>query len=49
MTFSLLPDCLALRLPGTLQELEEMVALAEAAPSLASAADAVRREAVLLK
>ena len=39
MTFSLLSDCLAARLPGTLQDLEE--AVAEAAPSLAAAADAV--------
>ena len=28
-TFSLLPDCLAARLPGTLKELEEVVAVAE--------------------
>ena len=48
MTFSLLPDCLAARLPGTLQDLEEVVAVAEAASSLAAAADAVRRDAVLL-
>ena len=48
MTFSLLPDCLAARLPGTLQGLEDVVAVAEAAPSLAAAADAVRRDAVLL-
>ena len=48
MTFSLLPDCLAARLPGTLQDLEEAVAVAEAASSLATAADAVRRDAVLL-
>ena len=48
MTFSLLPDCLAARLPGTLQDLEAAVAVAEAASSLAAAADAVRRDAVLL-
>ena len=48
MTFSLLPDCLAARLPGTLQDLEDAVAVAEAASSLAAAADAVRRDAVLL-
>ena len=48
MTFSLLPDCLAARLPGTLQAMEEAVASAEAAPSLASAADALRRDAVHL-
>ena len=47
-TFSLLPDCLAARLPGTLDALEEAVAAAERAPSLAAAADAVRRGAVEL-
>ena len=36
MTFSLLPDCLAAQLPGTLQALEDAVAVAEAAPSLAA-------------
>jgi hypothetical protein len=41
-TFSLLPDCLAARLPGTLAELEAVVAAAEAAPSLEAAADALR-------
>ena len=45
-TFSLLPDCLAARLPGTLADLEAAVAVAEQAPSLAAAADAVRRDAV---
>jgi hypothetical protein len=34
MTFSLLPDCLAARLPGTLQEVEAVVAAVEAAPSV---------------
>lgn len=48
MTFSLLPDCLAARLPGTLQAMEEAVASAEAASSLAAAADALRRDAVHL-
>ena len=48
MTFSLLPDCLASRLGGTLQEAEEAVATAETAPSLARAADAVRADAVHL-
>ena len=48
MTFSLLPDCLAARLPGTLREAEEAVAAAEAAPSLAAAANAVRADAVHL-
>ena len=47
MTFSLLPDCLAARLPGTLQGVEEAVAAAEAAPSLAVAVEAVRAGAVL--
>ncbi len=47
-TFSLLPDCLAARLPGTLADLEAAVAVAEQAPSLAAAADAVRRDAVHL-
>ena len=48
MTFSLLPECLAARLPGTLQDVEDAVAAAEAAPSLAAASDAVRADAVLL-
>lgn len=42
-TFSLLPDCLAARLPGSLNELEEVVAVAERASSLEVAADTVRR------
>ena len=41
-TFSLLPDCLAARLPGTLARLEEVVAHAEQAPSLMKAADHLR-------
>lgn len=41
-TFSLLPDCLAARLPGTLDELEHVVALAERAPSLEAAAAVLR-------
>jgi len=41
-TFSLLPDCLAARLPGTLNELEDVVALAEQAPSLEAASSALR-------
>ena len=48
MTFSLLPDCLAARLGGTLQSIEDAVAAAETAPSLARAADAVRSDAVHL-
>ena len=47
-TFILLPDCLAARLPGTLTELEEVVAGAEKAPSLMAAADQLRRDAVEL-
>ena len=41
-TFSLLPDCLAARLPGTLAELEDAVATAERAPSVAAAATVLR-------
>ena len=41
-TFSLLPDCLAARLPGSLDELERVVALAEQAPSLEAAANTLR-------
>lgn len=41
-TFSLLPDCLSARLPGTLIEIEAVVAAVEAAPSLEAAADALR-------
>ena len=42
-TFSLLPDCLAARLPGTLDDLEAVVVAAEEAGSLEAAANAVRR------
>lgn len=45
-TFSLLPDCLAARLPGSLSELEEVVAVAERARSLEAAANAVRRDPI---
>ena len=48
MTFSLLPECLAARLPDTLQDVEDAVAAAEAAPSLAAAAGEARADAVLL-
>lgn len=41
-TFSLLPDCLAARLPGTLQSLEDAVVVAEQAPSLEAAAAILR-------
>ena len=47
-TFSLLPDCLAARLPGELDTLEAVVAHAEQAPSLAAAADELRRDTVEL-
>lgn len=43
-TFSLLPDHLAARFPGTLSEIEDVVAAAEAAPSRACAAEALRPE-----
>jgi hypothetical protein len=41
-TFSLLPDCFAARLPGTLVEVEAAVAVAEQARSRESAADTLR-------
>jgi len=47
-TFSLLPDFLAARLPGTLQALEDAVAVAEQASSLEAAAAALRGHAVEL-
>ena len=47
-TFSLLPDCLAARFPGELDEVEAVVAHAEQAPSLAVAANALRRDPVEL-
>ena len=47
-TFSRLPDCLAARFPGELDTLEAVVAHAEQAPSLAAAADALRRDTVEL-
>ncbi len=42
-TISLLPDCLAARLPGTLDDLEAVVVAAEEAQSLKAAANEVRR------
>ena len=45
-TFSLLSDCLAARLPGTLDELEAVAAAAEQAPSVAAAANRLRTDAV---
>ena len=51
-TFSLLPDHLAARFPGTLQGIEQVVAAAEGtgagAPSLQSCADALRPDPVTL-
>ena len=47
-TFSLLPDCLAARLPGELDTLEAVVAHAEFAASLTAAADELRRDTVEL-
>lgn len=44
VTFSLLPDCFASRLSGSLQEVEAAVAAAEAAPTLTDAAQQVRPE-----
>ena len=41
-SFSGLPDCLAARLPGTLDELEAVVVMVEEAGSLEEAADEVR-------
>jgi hypothetical protein len=43
MTFSLLPDFLASRVPGTLNEVEDAVLAYETAPTVADAADAMRR------
>ena len=48
-TFSLLPDCLAARLPGELDTLEAVVAHAERAPSRSAAANALRREGSVLR
>ena len=47
-TFSLLPDCLAARLPGTLDELEAVVAHAERSQSLTATAKVLRRDTVEL-
>ena len=47
-TFSLLPDCLAARLSGTLAELEAVVAAVEQTPSLISAADQLRPDEIEL-
>jgi len=42
MSFSLLPDCLASRLPGTLIEIEDVIAKVESSPSQEVAADVIR-------
>jgi hypothetical protein len=47
-TFSLLPDHLAARFPGTLSEIEQVVATVEQASSLEAAADALRRDPITL-
>jgi hypothetical protein len=47
-TFSLLPDHLAARFPGTLSEIERVLATVEQAPSLEAAADALRNDPVNL-
>jgi hypothetical protein len=47
-TFSLLPDHLAARLPGTLAEIERVVLVVEQARSVEAAADALRPDAVML-
>ena len=47
-TFSLLPDHLAARFPGTLSEIERVVATVEQAKSLERAADALRSDPVTL-
>jgi hypothetical protein len=46
-TFSLLPDCLASRFPGTLGDLERVVAHVEQARSIEAAADVLRPDIVL--
>jgi hypothetical protein len=46
-TFSLLPDCLAAKLPGSLSELEHVVSSVEQAPSLEAAADKLRPDILL--
>lgn len=47
-TFSLLPDHLAARFPGTLAQIEEVVAVVEQSPSLEAAANALRPDDVTL-
>lgn len=47
-TFSLLPDHLAARFPGTLREIEHVVATVEQARSVEAAANELRRDAITL-
>ena len=47
-TFSLLPDHLAARFPGTLSEIEQVVVTVEQASSLETAADTLRSDPVTL-
>jgi len=47
-TFSLLPDHLAARFPGTLCEIEQVVATVEQASSVEAAADELRRDDITL-
>ena len=47
-TFSLLPDHLAARFPGTLPRLEEIVAVVEKSPGLEAAANVLRPDDVTL-
>jgi hypothetical protein len=47
-TFSLLPDHLAARFPGTLAQIEEVVAVVEASASLEAAANTLRTDDVTL-
>jgi len=46
-TFSLLPDCLASRFPGDLDDLERVVAHVDTAASIEAAADVLRPDVVL--
>lgn len=46
-TFSLLPDCLASRFPGDLDDLERVVTHVETARSIEAAADVLRPDIVL--
>lgn len=47
-TFSLLPDHLAARFPGTLPDIEQVVATVERAPSVEAAANALRQDDISL-